>query len=90
MTAVERPLAIWDRVIDTAGDIQSPDHARYVLRLGFTPADHARMAVLNDLASAGRLSPAEEAELDDFIHVGYLLARLQSSARVALRQAAGE
>jgi hypothetical protein len=45
------------------------------------------MDELSESARNGTLSAAEEAELDSYIHVGNLLAVMQSKARQALRVA---
>jgi hypothetical protein len=84
MVVANTPLAIWERVLLAAGDL-TPDDARYLLRLDFSPADHARMEELNAGAAAGTLTPAERDELADYVRVGHHLARLQSAARVAVR-----
>ena len=87
----ERPLSAWERLLSPPDTEMSVEDARYILRRNFPPADHARMAVLGEKASAGTLTPAETEELDEFIHVGLQLTRLQALARIALRRhAAGE
>ena len=88
MVVANTPLAIWERVLVANDRGISPDAARYLVQLDFTPADHARMAELSDGAVAGTLTPAEQAELADYVRVGHQLARLQSRARVALRAVA--
>ena len=60
--------------------------ARHVLKLGFGETDVARMHELARKNREGRLTPAEEAEFDNFIRVGDLLAILQSKARKLLRE----
>jgi hypothetical protein len=87
MPAANTPLAIWERIL-TPDPAMPPETACYLLRLDFTPADHARMEDLSGKAEAGTLTPAEQAELDDYVRVGHQLALLQSKARVALRQLA--
>jgi hypothetical protein len=91
MTPVaDRPLTIWERVLAPDEGAMSADDARYLLRLDFSPADHARMAELGGRAAERPLAPDEAAELDDYLRVGHQLARLQSAARRALRQAGGD
>lgn len=89
MTAVEAPTTVWDRLLAPPDGEISPDHARYLLRLGFTPADHQRMTELCAKNTAGELSPGERAELNDYVLVGLQLTRLHSLARMALRRADG-
>jgi hypothetical protein len=59
--------------------------ARYFLSLTFEPEDVDRMNVLAAKARDGAISPEEETELDSYLHVGNLLATVQSKARVYLR-----
>lgn len=80
------PTRIWDRLLTPPDGELTPDHARYLLRLGFTPADHERMTELCTKNSANTLSPHERVELDDYVLVSLQLARLHSVARVALRR----
>lgn len=47
------------------------------------------MNALSGLAREGKLSPAEEAELDSYIHVDNLISLMQSKARRALKSLAG-
>jgi hypothetical protein len=59
--------------------------ARYLLSLDFEPEDVDRMNLLAERAREGGLSADEEAELDSYLHVGNLLAIMQSKSRVYLR-----
>ena len=65
----------------------SPDTARFLLKLKFDMSQQRRVAILSKKAQAGALAPDEQADLDDFIRVGDLLAILQSRARQALQRA---
>jgi len=75
------------RLIQTRQDNLSRDAANYLLSIRFDDNDIARMDELSESARNGTLSAAEEAELDSYIHVGNLLAVMQSKARQALRVA---
>jgi hypothetical protein len=78
-------MAILRRVVDRKHSALSQEAAGAILRLDFDATDRKRM---NDLAAknrAGRLTPLEEAELDNFIHVGQMLGILKSKARKALK-----
>jgi hypothetical protein len=68
-------------------DNLSPDIARSILRMNFPRPDHERMAELSAKASAGALTSAEEAELDEYLRVADLLALMQSKARRCLKRA---
>jgi hypothetical protein len=84
MTVVVRQTAILQQVIDPEQGGFSPEHARYVLSLDFSAEQHAKYAELSDRAQAGKLSPQEQVELDDFLSVNAFLTILQSKARVSL------
>jgi hypothetical protein len=87
-TAITRPpneMAILRRVVDRKHRALSEEAAQAIMRLDFDATDRKRM---NDLAAknrVGRLTPAEEEELDSFIHVGQVLGILKSKARKALK-----
>jgi hypothetical protein len=73
------------RLIQTRQDNLSHDAANYFLSLHFEDKDISRMNELSDLARLGTLAPADEAELDSYIHVSNLLAVMQSKARQSLQ-----
>ena len=54
------------------------------MSLRFDENDVGRVNELSEMASLGTLSPEDEAKLDSYIHVGNLLAIMQSNARRAL------
>ncbi len=62
--------------------------AEYLLSIRFGDRDTARMNELSELARQGKLNSEEQAELDSYIHVGNLLAVMQSKGRRALQRAA--
>jgi hypothetical protein len=87
-TATERPpseMAILRRVVDRKHTTLSPEAARAILRLDFDETDRKRMNQLAARNRAGRLTAAEEKELDNFIHVGQVLGILKSKARGVLK-----
>jgi hypothetical protein len=65
----------------------SSETARTVLQLRFGRSHQRRVDALSEKARRGNLTPAEEEELDEFLHVGDLVAILQSKARQALKHA---
>jgi hypothetical protein len=65
----------------------SPGTARKLLELRFGSSHQRRVTALSQKAQEGTLTPAERAELDEYIRVADLLAILQSRARQALRNA---
>lgn len=76
--------AIFARLWDTGENRISTELARYVLKLGFSDDDNARMHELAVKNQAGTLSAMEREELDNYVKVGDLLAILQSKARKRL------
>jgi hypothetical protein len=78
-------LAILRRVVDRRHAGLSREAAAAILQLDFDAADRRRMNHLAAKNRAGRLTPAEEEELDNFIRVGQVLGILWSKARRALK-----
>ena len=76
--------AIFARLIQAREEDLSAEDARYLMSFRFDENDVARVNELSEMASLGTLSPEDEAELDSYIHVGNLLAIMQSNARRAL------
>ena len=67
-------------------DDPSQEAARYLLSIGFEERDRDRVQHLADRPQSGTLRDEERAEFDSYLHVGNLLAVIQSKARVALRR----
>ena len=80
--------AILARLIQSQTEMDS-HIARYLLSLDFEPQDVERMNLLAERNREGTVSADEEAELDSYLHVGNLLAIMQSRARVYLRNHEG-
>ena len=78
--------AILSRLIEPERSGIAPEAARYILTLEFKDSDHQRMNELAEKAREGLLSKGEEKELENYRHVGHLLALLRSKARVSLKQ----
>lgn len=81
-----REAAIWARLMQTPPGDLSPEVAEYLLSLAFGECDRERMEQLAERSQSGALTAAEQEELDSYLHVGNLLAVIQSKARAALRQ----
>jgi hypothetical protein len=77
--------AILSRLIEPEHSGLAPEAARYILTLEFKDSDQQRMLELAEKAREGVLSPDEERELENYRHVGHLLALLRSKARVSLK-----
>ena len=80
--------AILSRLIEPNRSGLTTEAARYLLTLEFHDFDRRRMDNLAQKARDGVLSPAEEREIENYRHVGHLLALLRSKARISLHQGA--
>jgi hypothetical protein len=78
--------AIFARLWDDGENRFSRTVARHVLKLQFAERDRARMHELAAKNQDGGLSSEEQAELDNFVRVGDLVAILQSKARKWLKK----
>lgn len=85
MLSPNREPAIWARLLQTPGDELSPEAAEYLLSIRFAENDVDRMRQLAERSEAGELNDEERTEFDSYLHVGNLLAVIQSKARLALR-----
>jgi hypothetical protein len=63
----------------------TPEAARAILSLDFTPEDHHRVEELSRKAQEGLLSDEERADLEEYLRVNDALTILQSKARQLLR-----
>lgn len=79
-------MAILRRVIMPEQPFLSREAAREILRLDFSSADRARMNALASKNREGKLTVAEEEELNSYLRVGQTLGILQSKARRSLKQ----
>ena len=79
-------FAIFARLLSDHKREMSPRLARYILTLGFSDAEQARMEVLAVRNQAGGLSSDEHDELMNYVKAGHLLALLHSEARKALKK----
>ena len=86
--AAEPPseMTILRRIVDADNPVLSHEAARVLLRLDFNARDRARMNRLAAKNRDGRLTAAEDKELDNYIRVGQTLGILKSKARRSLKQ----
>jgi hypothetical protein len=77
---------IFSRIFESSGEGISPELAHYILKLGFSTEDRARMRELTAKNRRGDISLQELEELDNYITAGDILAIWQSKARRALQQ----
>jgi hypothetical protein len=79
---------IWNRVLEPEKGTISPASAKEILALDFPQIDKQRMHELAAKARAGKLSPAEELEIDVYGRVGSVLSIWKSKARKSLKKTA--
>ncbi len=77
---------VFNRLIDASNPTLTPDAAAGILQLGYSEADHRRMAELAEKSSEGALSPEERREFESYVFVGDVLSLLKSKARLSLRE----
>jgi hypothetical protein len=77
--------AIWARLIQAQRDELSREAAEFLLAVDFAEGDRDRMLELADRSETGNLTPEEVKEFDGYLHVGNLLAVMQSKARLTLK-----
>jgi hypothetical protein len=77
--------AILARVIEADPNEITPDVAEYLLSMQLPREDRARVDELYSKARSGSLTAAEASELDSYLHIGRLLAVMQSRARRRLK-----
>ena len=75
---------VWERTIQPSHADLPPDAARYFLELHFADADRTRMNQLAEKARSGVLSHEEEAELANYMQLGWFLDIVKSKARLSL------
>ncbi|PYU48900.1 MAG: hypothetical protein DMG53_06120 [Acidobacteria bacterium] len=86
VTSSNSEAAILARLIQIGEEQLSRGAAEYLLSIRFGEGDIARMNELSELARQGKLTSQEQAELDSYLHVGNLLAVIQSKGRRALQR----
>ena len=78
--------AIWNRAVDPDAADLSREAAESLLRIRLRDDDCQRVDALAEKARQGTLTSAEEAELENYRHVGRLLELLKSKARQSLNR----
>ena len=79
--------AILARIIQSDERELTPDAARYLLSMRLPSSDEDRVNELSAKARMGSLTAAETQELDGYLHIGSLLAVMQSKARRLVKDA---
>jgi hypothetical protein len=78
--------AIWARLMQAQKDQLSSEAAEFLLSIDFGEGDRQRMLHLAERSEVGTLTAEEQAEFDGYLHIGNLLAVMQSKARLALNR----
>lgn len=76
---------ILSRIIDTAYQSLPATAAEALLRLGYSEADHSRMAELAQKSNEGLMTQDEQRELEAYVIVGDFLSTIKSKARLSLK-----
>jgi len=82
-------MAILSRAIEPSNGNWTVEAATSIVGIGLSAADHERLNELAGSAREGTLTAGEEAELDNYRHVGRLLELMKAKARLSLKLAAG-
>lgn len=77
--------AIWARLMQAQSVELPSEAAEFLLAIDFEKGDQRRMQQLAERSQAGTLTAEEQTEFDGYLHVGNLLAVMQSKARLALK-----
>jgi hypothetical protein len=85
-TELPSEVRIFESILKHGAGSMQPALARYVLQLGFSEADHARIRELTERNEGGTISPPELEELLGFAKAGCLLGILHSQARKSLNR----
>jgi hypothetical protein len=78
--------AIWARLMQAQKDEPSSEAAEFLLTINFDETDRKRMQELAERSEDGTLTAEEQTEFDGYLHIGNLLAVMQSKARLALKR----
>ena len=77
---------IWSRIIEFSWNELDPRSARAILKMSLMEADQKRIERLARRGREGGLTPAEQAELNSYVHVARVLAMMHSRARKFLKE----
>jgi hypothetical protein len=86
VTSTGSEATLFSRILRPEKDDLSPEAARSLLKLDFDASDRARMRELAAKGRSGKLSDAEDGELESYCRVGHLLDLLHSKARLSLKK----
>jgi hypothetical protein len=71
--------------IDRAGTQMAPEVARFFLDLELLDADRRTLDALAEKSRLATLTPAEQADLDEYRRVGRLVELMKVKAKVAMK-----
>ncbi len=73
------------RSIDRAGTQMAPEVARFFLDLELSDVDRHALDALAEKSRLATLTPAEQADLDEYRRVGRLVELMKVKAKVAIK-----
>jgi hypothetical protein len=73
------------RSIDRVGATMSPEVARFFLDLQLSEADRQTLDLLAEKSRQALLTPAEQADLEEYRRVGRLVELMKVKAQIALK-----
>ena len=85
LSIASQETEILSRVVGPENPSFTPEVARSILELRFSPVDNDRMNELAAKAREGPLSEEEESKLHAYLFVGAMVDLMHSKARLSLR-----
>ncbi len=80
--------AILQRLVDPRRCGWTEESAQAVLKLSLSAEDQLRASDLADKANEGKLSAADQGELESYLRIGTFVDLMQSKARLFMRETA--
>jgi hypothetical protein len=77
--------AIWERILRPTGGEMSKRTAEEILQLSISEDDRTKIRALLAKAKAGKISPSEELDLNEYERCGNVLSILKAKARRVLK-----
>lgn len=85
LSSTVNQIEVLARSIDRAGAQMAPEVARFFLDLELSDADRHTLDVLAEKSRLATLTPAEQADLDEYRRVGRLVELMKVKAKVAMK-----
>ena len=85
MSSTINQVEVLARSIDRAGTQMAPEVARFFLDLELSDADRLALDALAEKSRLATLTPAEQADLDEYRRVGRLVELIKVKAKVVMK-----